>query len=67
MPEVVNGFTMAATVETWQAGSFDENHVFNPVYKQTENEMELQLRWGLLGWRTAVAVRSFVYHYKGES
>ena len=67
LPEVLNGFTMAATLDTWERGSYNDTCVFNPAYKHLENEMELQLRWALLGYTSAVAARSFIYHYKGEN
>jgi hypothetical protein len=66
--ECINGFTMAARMDTWAAGAFDiENgEFFNPKYKQTENEMELQLRWALLDWRIGIALNAYVHHFKGE-
>lgn len=68
LEQCINGFTMAAKMETWAAGAYDieAGHFFNPKYKQTENEMELQLRWALLDWKIGIALGSYVHHFKGE-
>lgn len=64
-PEVLNGFCLIARADTWFNGAFDKHHVFNPAYKMTENEVELQIRW--FGRRRAVAASSFVFHYRAVS
>ena len=68
LPQCINGFTMAARMETWAAGAYDieDGAFFNPKYKQLENEMELQLRWSLLDWKIGIAMGAYVHHYKGE-
>ena len=63
IPELLNGFCMIAKSKTWHSGKFSTSCVFNPANKMTENETELQMRWALLGRRSAV-VRSFVFHYR---
>ena len=67
VPEFINGFTMAARMETWQKHKFDADHYFNPAYPMTENEVELQLRWRWAGLRIGIAPSSFVFHYRSVS
>jgi len=67
LPEILNGFCLAARTKTWFAGAFDSKHVFDPGHPMTENELELQIRWGFAGRKTAVAASSFVFHYRGVS
>lgn len=65
----VNGFCMAARVDTWWRGAFDAAHVFNPgdKFKLTRNEDELQGRWDRLGLTQGAVRGSFVFHYRGVS
>jgi GT2 family glycosyltransferase len=64
-PLRVNGFCMIAKTVTWWEGAFDESNVFNPKFKLTRNEDELQGRWKKAGRVTAVVPGSFVFHYRG--
>lgn len=67
LDEVINGFTMAATMDAWVTGAYDlqNRQYFNPNHPQLENEMELQLRWGLLDRKVGVAYGAYVHHFKG--
>jgi len=56
-----------ARTKTWFEGAFDSKHVFDPSHPMTENELELQIRWGFAGRKTAVAASSFVFHYRSIS
>lgn len=72
----VNGFAMLARTADWWSGAYDRDHVFrprndlnskghrNPTPLMTCNEDELQGRWERLGRRPAVALSSFVFHYR---
>lgn len=63
----INGFFSMARVDKWWEGAFDEKHVFNPKYKLTENEVELQRRWKRFGWKMGYVLSSFIYHYRAVS
>jgi len=63
----VNGFFMMARTETWWAGQFDKNLVFDPRKKMTGNEDELQTRWKKKGWKIGFVPSSFVFHYRAVS
>lgn len=68
VPEYLNGFCLVAKTETWIAGGYDRDHVFDPANKMTENEVELQTRWVVgQGGRRAVVPSSFVFHYRSVS
>lgn len=64
-PMIINGFCMAAKTATWWAGAFDPANVFNPKYKITKNEDELQGRWKKAGRVSALVPASLVFHYRG--
>lgn len=62
----LNGFCIAAKAETWIAGAHTyPTAYFNPKYKMTKNEDELMGRWKKLGFTSAIACSSFVFHYRG--
>lgn len=63
----INGFLLAATVETWWRGAFDETNVFNPKFPLEHNEVELQHRWRQRGFRSAMVPQSYVFHYRSVS
>lgn len=63
----INGFCMVAKTATWWQGAFSETDVFNPKFKLTKNEDELQGRWQKMEKVTAVVPSSFVFHYRGVS
>lgn len=63
---LLNGFCMAASSSTWLAGAYNSIGAFyNPKFKMVKNEDELIGRWRKLGFTTAVACSSFVFHYRG--
>lgn len=64
-PLRVNGFCMTARTETWWRGAHDGQSVFDPKFKMTKNEDELQGRWKRLGLVSALVPASFVFHYRG--
>lgn len=64
-PLRVNGFCMTARTETWWKGAHDTQSVFDPKFKMTKNEDELQGRWKRLGLVSALVPASFVFHYRG--
>ena len=63
----INGFCMVAKTSTWWSGAFDANNVFNPKFKLTGNEDELQRRWRKQRKTLAIVPGSFVFHYRGVS
>lgn len=63
----INGFFTMSTVDYWWAGAFDGKRVFDPKYKLTGNEDELQRRWKKKGWRAGFVPSSFVFHYRAVS
>lgn len=72
----VNGFFMMAKMDTWYDAAFDGQNVFRPMnYRtfsgkknntpgMTGNEDELQSRWRKKGLRSAIALGSFVFHFR---
>lgn len=66
-PLRINGFCMAAKTLRWWEGAFSPAAVFNPKFKMTRNEDELQGRWARLKRVAAVVTASFVFHYRGVS
>ena len=58
---------MVARTRTWWSGAYDKDHVFDPSHPMTENEMELEMRWSMVGRRFAIAPGSFVFHYRSVS
>jgi GT2 family glycosyltransferase len=63
---LLNGFCMAASSSTWLAGAYNSSGAFyNPKFKMVKNEDDLIGRWRKLGFTTAVACSSFVFHYRG--
>lgn len=72
----VNGFFQMGKLATFEAGRYDEDHYYkpsndrssqgrkNPTPLMTLNEDELQGRWKRQGWKFAVAISSFVFHYR---
>lgn len=75
----INGFFQLARMSSWRAGRYDNKHVYrpincrysnggrNPTPLMTLNEDELQARWSRLGWRSAISLSSFVFHYRAVS
>lgn len=63
----VNGFCMFAELDRWMAGAFSRECVFDPKYRITGNEDELQKRWRNSGGRAAVVPTSFVFHYRAAT
>lgn len=75
----LNGFCLVAKTATWHANAFDTENVFrptnprtakgqyNPTPLMTLNEDELQGRWHAAGLHTAVALGSYVFHYRAVS
>lgn len=63
---LLNGFCMAALGSTWIAGAYSSGgNFYNPRNKMVKNEDELIGRWRTMGFTTAVACSSFVFHYRG--
>lgn len=60
----INGFFMFARTDTWHAGAFDSQHVFDPKNKMTGNEDELQKRWKRRGMKIGFTPSSFIFHYR---
>lgn len=65
----INGFFMAAKTKTWWDNAFnsDVGHVFDPKYKLTGNEDELQVRWAAKGLKIGYVPSSFIFHYRSVS
>ena len=75
----VNGFFLMAALSTWRAGKYDDANYFCPVNQKmpsgrpnltplmTGNEDELQHRWRDMGLKSAVALSSFIFHYRAVS
>jgi glycosyltransferase involved in cell wall biosynthesis len=75
----VNGFFQMAAMPTWEAGKFDQQHFYRPVNKRyasgkwnptplmTGNEDEIQHRWHKKGWKSCIALSSFIFHYRAVS
>ncbi len=61
----LNGFCLFARTDVWWAGAFSPTDVFNPKFKLTKNEDELQGRWLKAGRVCAMVPTSFVFHYRG--
>ena len=80
VPSKVNGFFMFAATDTWWRNRIDGDHVFYPLVrrlpsgkpnrqdpKMTAQEDDLQYRWKQRGVYPAIAVSSFVWHYRSVS
>jgi GT2 family glycosyltransferase len=67
MPEFLNGFCVVAKTSTWFAGAFDSQNVFDPSKINSENEVELEVRWMANRLRLALVPSSFVFHYRSVS
>jgi glycosyltransferase involved in cell wall biosynthesis len=75
----VNGFFTMASMQKWCEGKYDDKHFFrplnlhysngkpNPTPDMTGNEDELQRRWHNKGWKSAVVLSSFIFHYRAVS
>lgn len=75
----LNGFCMAAKVKTWRDNMYDAQCCFaprndfnskgerNPTPLMTLNEYELQRRWHGKGLTSAIALGSYVFHYRAVS
>lgn len=61
----INGFCMVAKTATWWAGAHDATNVFDPKFRMTKNEDEIQGRWKRVGRVAAVVPGSFVFHFRG--
>lgn len=63
---IVNGFLMVSRTARWWEGRYDVEHVFNPNprFALIQNEDEIQARFRARGWRSAVSLTSFVFHYR---
>lgn len=78
-PSTLNGFCMAAKTKTWRDNMWDAQCVFaprndfnskgerNPTPLMTLNEYELQRRWHGKGLTSAIALGSYVFHYRAVS
>jgi len=72
----INGFFQMATMDSWRRGMYDATHYYrpknthtskghrNPTPLMTLNEDELQGRWKKKGMKSAVALSSFIFHYR---
>lgn len=72
----INGFFQLAAMSSWVAGKYDSVHFYRPLNPYTSkglrnytplmtlNEDELQKRWRTLGMRSAIALSSFIFHYR---
>jgi len=75
----INGFFQIASMQAWRKGMFDHQHYYrplnthtrrgkrNPTPTMTLNEDELQARWQKQGQHSAVALSSFIFHYRAVS
>lgn len=63
----INGFFTMSTIEKWWAGAYTQQNVFDPKYKMTGNEDELQRRWRKKKWKIGFVPSSFVFHYRAVS
>ena len=76
----VNGFFHMAAMDTWRKGKYSEPDLFycpvnnfnwkgrrNRTPLMTLNEMELQIRWFEKGMKSAIALSSFIFHYRAVS
>jgi glycosyltransferase involved in cell wall biosynthesis len=75
----INGFFQMAKMEAWRKGKFDKQHYYRPVNTYTSkgrlnptplmtlNEDELQGRWTRKGMKSAIAISSFIFHYRAVS
>jgi len=75
----INGFFQMAKMESWRAGKYDETYYYRPVNTHTSrgqrnptplmtlNEDELQERWRAKGMKAAIALGSFIFHYRAVS
>jgi GT2 family glycosyltransferase len=63
----VNGFFLMAKTKTWWDNAYDADNVFDPKYKLTGNEDELQRRWDAKGLKFAYVPTSFIFHYRSVS
>ena len=72
----INGFFQMAKTSTWWEGCFSDRDVYcpvnefnskgarNPTPLMTLNEDELQGRWQRKGFKVAVCLASFIFHYR---
>lgn len=72
----VNGFFQMASMDSWRKGMLDKHHYYRPLNTHTSkgrrnptptltlNEDELQGRWARKKMRSAIALGSFVFHYR---
>jgi len=65
--DYINGFCMMAKTSTWWLHAYSRDDVFDPNYKLTGNENELQKRWQAAGVKIAFHPGSFVFHYRSVS
>lgn len=75
----INGFFQMAHMDSWRKGKYDDRHYYRPVNTHTSkgrrnptplmtlNEDELQSRWSGLKMRSAIALSSFIFHYRAVS
>jgi len=63
----INGYCTVARTDVWWAGAFNKQYVFDPKYKLTGNEDELQTRWLTRRFRIGFVPSSFVFHYRAVS
>lgn len=75
----VNGFFQIAKLSSWVQGKYDKDHyycprnpftskgVVNPTPEMTLNEDELQARWRVLGMESAIALSTYIFHYRAIS
>lgn len=75
----VNGFFQMAAMSAWRKGKFDAKNYYRPVNNHTSkgkknptplmtlNEDELQSRWAAKGMKSAIALSTFIFHYRAVS
>ena len=68
-----------ATMNAWRKGKFDAQNYYRPVNTHTSkgkknptplmtlNEDELQSRWTAKGMKSAIALSTFIFHYRAVS
>lgn len=64
---LINGFCMMASTDTWWKCKYDEKNVFNPAMRLVGNEDEFQRRLRAKGLSIAYVPQSFVFHYRSVS
>lgn len=63
----VNGYCLAARVDTWFLFAHGSRTPFNRKLRMTRQEDDLCARWGKRGLQVGCVPGSFVFHYRGVS